>query len=669
MKQYLLLTLFISQYTIGLAQGWPEKYSGVMLQAFSWDSYDETNWTVLEKQADELSYTFDLVWLPQSGNCGGQSMGYDDLYWFSNYNSSFGSETELRSLIRTFKSKGIKTIADVVINHRKSNNGWFGFPSESYNGISYKMTASDVCSDDDNGKAAAEAERLGKKLGNPDSGEGWDGMRDLDHTSENVQNTVKAYLNFLIKDLGYAGFRYDMVKGYAPTYTGLYNQSAQPEYSVGECWDGTETIANWINGTKINDVIQSAAFDFQFKYVMRNATDNRSWNRLSMRNDGNWPLISSNYENGTYRRYAITFVENHDTQLRNDGSSNGPLKRDTLAANAYMLAMPGTPCVFLPHWINYSTEIKAMIFARKYVGINNQSSYKNILSKTTVYINSIDDKLAVAVGDVTASNINLDTNTWKKVLEGYHYAYFLPVSMNTAYVDLATGEYTGEQKALLTAVTTQDAELVYTLDGQDPTADNTKIASGERITIPEGTTTLKVGLLIDGQVSGITTRTYQINKPKNNNVVVPDFCIVSPDETCAFFEAPATWTQTIKCWAWGTSNYTGGKWPGESCSKLGEAPNGNSVWKWSYKGDLTSLPTQIIFSNNGSPQTDDMKFVNGGYYTKNGLFSTTNGIPIISASPKKESPHCYTLDGRIITTGISQLPSGIYVINGKKVIR
>ena len=640
-----------------------------MLQAFSWDSYDETNWTVLEKQADELSYTFDLVWLPQSGNCGGQSMGYDDLYWFSNYNSSFGSETELRSLIRTFKSKGIKTIADVVINHRKSNNGWFGFPSESYNGISYKMTASDVCSYDDNGKAAAEAERLGKKLGNPDSGEGWDGMRDLDHTSENVQNTVKAYLNFLIKDLGYAGFRYDMVKGYAPTYTGLYNQSAQPEYSVGECWDGTETIANWINGTKINDVIQSAAFDFQFKYVMRNATDNRSWNRLSMRNDGNWPLISSNYENGTYRRYAITFVENHDTQLRNDGSSNGPLKRDTLAANAYMLAMPGTPCVFLPHWINYSTEIKAMIFARKYVGINNQSSYKNILSKTTVYINSIDDKLAVAVGDVTASNINLDTNTWKKVLEGYHYAYFLPVSMNTAYVDLATGEYTGEQKALLTAVTTQDAELVYTLDGQDPTADNTKIASGERITIPEGTTTLKVGLLIDGQVSGITTRTYQINKPKNNNVVVPDFCIVSPDETCAFFEAPATWTQTIKCWAWGTSNYTGGKWPGESCSKLGEAPNGNSVWKWSYKGDLTSLPTQIIFSNNGSPQTDDMKFVNGGYYTKNGLFSTTNGIPIISASPKKESPHCYTLDGRIITTGISQLPSGIYVINGKKVIR
>ena len=27
----------------------------------------------------------------------------------------------------------------------------------------------------------------------------------------------------------------------------------------------------------------------------------------------------------------------------------------------------------------------------------------------------------------------------------------------------------------------------------------------------------------------------------------------------------------------------------------------------------------IIFSNNGSPQTDDLVFENGGYYTKDGL--------------------------------------------------
>ena len=42
-------------------------------------------------------------------------MGYDDKYWFNNYNSSFGNKTQLISMINTFKSKGIGTIADVVI--------------------------------------------------------------------------------------------------------------------------------------------------------------------------------------------------------------------------------------------------------------------------------------------------------------------------------------------------------------------------------------------------------------------------------------------------------------------------------------------------------------------------------------------------------------------------
>ena len=74
-----------------MAQGWPEKYEGVMLQGFYWDSYDQSKWTVLEKQADELSQYFSLVWLPQSGNCGGTSMGYDDLYWFPGKGHRFDS--------------------------------------------------------------------------------------------------------------------------------------------------------------------------------------------------------------------------------------------------------------------------------------------------------------------------------------------------------------------------------------------------------------------------------------------------------------------------------------------------------------------------------------------------------------------------------------------------
>ena len=121
-RLYTLLTTLVMTAAV-MAQGWPANYGGVMLQGFYWNGYADSQWIRLEKQADNLAKVFDLVWIPQSANCGGQSMGYDDLYWFpgeGRYNSSFGTEDELRSLIKTFKEKGISTIADVVVNHRKN---------------------------------------------------------------------------------------------------------------------------------------------------------------------------------------------------------------------------------------------------------------------------------------------------------------------------------------------------------------------------------------------------------------------------------------------------------------------------------------------------------------------------------------------------------------------
>ena len=108
-----------------MAQGWPENYKGVMLQGFYWDSFADTQWTRLEKQADDLSKVFDLVWIPQSGNCGGMSMGYDDLYWFENYDSSFGTEENLRSLIKTFKEKASEpSLTWLLTIAKNSKTGW-----------------------------------------------------------------------------------------------------------------------------------------------------------------------------------------------------------------------------------------------------------------------------------------------------------------------------------------------------------------------------------------------------------------------------------------------------------------------------------------------------------------------------------------------------------------
>jgi alpha-amylase len=674
-----------------MAQGWPQNYGGVMLQAFYWNSYDDTQWSLLEKQADDLASSFDLIWIPQSANCGGTSMGYDDLYWFTNYNSSFGNEKQLRSMIKTFKEKGIGTIADVVINHRKNVSNWVDFPKEVYKGVTYELKSTDIVADDywydDKGvkhwtKDCDDAKNNPLST-NKDTGEGWPGLRDLDHKSTNVQDNVKAYLKFLLEDLGYTGFRYDMVKGYSASFTKMYNEDSKPKFSVGECWDGSNTIRNWIDGTDKT----SAAFDFQFKYVVRNATDRQDWSYLNKQNDGNWPLVSANFESGAYRQYAVTFVENHDTEVRPDGSSNGPLKKDTLAANAFLLAMPGTPCVFLKHWQAYKPEIKAMIEARKLAGITNTSTYTRFFvgnptaTNTAYYGNTIDDKLIVIVGNTSKATPEADK--WTKILSGYHYVYYLAKTLETAWADQGSGDFSEAFDVVLTAVSTNSgAKLVYTTDGSAPSATNgTKVDSGAKLKI-EKTTTLKVGLLVGNTVSGVITRVFTYKEKEQEPVVeIPDFCKVGENEICAFFEAPATWTNTIYCWAWTKTpadnfTYANKNWPGVACSYLGEAKNGNQVWKWTWDGtkqnnSSATQPAQIIFSNTGSPQTADLDFKNGGYYIKDGLFGVVSptGIQAIE-SEKEDLTKVYTLDGRVVRSGhsLEGLPKGIYIVNKKKII-
>ena len=671
-----LFTFHFSLLTVS-AQGWPENYGGVMLQGFYWDSFKDTRWAVLEQQATDLASSFDLIWIPQSGNCGSQSMGYDDLWWFNDYNSSFGNEVQLRSMIQTFKTVGLGTIADVVINHRRNLSNWVDFPKETWNGETYEMLSTDICANDDGGATKKWATSNGYSVSaNNDTGEGWGGMRDLDHKSENVQRIVKAYLNFLLSDLGYAGFRYDMVKGYSGSYTKMYNEDSKPQFSVGECWDSSNTIRKWIDDTEKT----SAAFDFQFRYTVRNACNNGNWTYLNRQNDGNWPIVSNNYDGGAYRQYAVTFVENHDTEWRSSSAPQDPIKKDTLAANAFLLAMPGTPCVFLKHWQDYKPEIKAMIAARKLSGINNKSVYENIVSDAKYFANSIDGKLLVVVGD--EKQFMPEGGQWTKILSGHHYAYYLANTMETAWVNKGSGDFTEPFDIELKAVSnTDDAQLVYTLDGSEPSATNgTPCLSGTLLHV-DATMTLKVGLLVNGVISGIITRTFNYQEAEPEPVVViPDFCTVAEGEVCAFFEAPADWTNTICCWAWCDSpseNFTYSQrknWPGIDCELLGTAPNGNKVWKWTWDGtkqnnSSATQPQKIIFNNTGQPQTDNLDFTQAGYYNDEGLQGVVTTTAI--TAPKniqrsKFNVQWYDLQGRRMNG--YPIKKGVYIHNGKKAV-
>ncbi len=654
----LLLCMSTSQETMA-AEGWPANYGGVMLQGFYWDSFTDTRWSTLEAQANELSSAFSLIWVPQSAKAASNpSMGYNPLYFY-NQNSSFGNEAELKSMINTFKDKGLLTIADIVVNHRGNVSNWVDFPTETnpYDGKTYQMNSTDIVANDDGGATKNWAKDNGYQLSsNNDTGEDFPELRDLDHKSENVRNNVKAYLIYLLNYLGYTGFRYDVAKGFSASYFGEYNQAAAPQFSVGEYWDGNASaVKTWINGTKVDNTIQSAAFDFPFRYTVRDAINNNDWTKL-----GGTSVMSDT----NYRRYSVTFVENHDTERRANAAQD-PITRDTLAANAFLLGMPGTPCVFLKHWQAYKPEIAAMIAARKAAGITNTSTYSNMARSKGYYANLVNSKLLVAVGN-NVQDYKPNDN-YIEILSGYHYRYFLHKNAETAWVDKASGEYNLPLSVKLSAISADaNAQLVYTLDGSEPTAYSTKVASGTSIDIT-GACTLKVGLLIGSTVSSIITREYTINSFQPYDITI----YVNTDKV--------GWSN-VNFWTWGgdgTHAPTNSNWPGDKVSST-TTINGKQWYAKTYTINSASDYVNFVFSTGtGSPQTIDINDINettyfeistdteGGKNKVNDVTSTTDIEQIMESQNPLPDNRYYNLNGQQV---VPNRP-GIYIHNGKRYIK
>ena len=669
-KIYFTLIALLASINM-FAQGWPVNYSGVMLQGFSWDSYDYSQWNVLEKQADDMKGFIDLVWLPQSGKCieTTQVMGYMPYYYF-NQNSSFGTEAELRSLIAKFKANGIGAIADVVVNHRNTD-GWYTFPAETYKGVTYQMLSTDICKNDDGEKTATQAKKDGVSLSNNyDEGTDFGGCRDIDHKSENVQKIIKAYLKFLKEDIGYTGFRYDMVKGFSGSHVADYNDATGVKFSVGEYWDGNPSIINWINKTNK----KSAAFDFQFRYNVRDAVNGAANGKVATSSD--WSKLNSNdnlMHDANYRRYAVTFVENHDTQKRSESEQNDPLRKDTIAANAYMLAMPGTPCVFQPHWRAYKKEIKSMIEARKLAGITNMSNYTNKMAQIACFANETTGdkaKLIVVVGNNTkAYTPGAD---YTQILEGYHYRYYLSKSAETAWCNIPSGEYEAGFRAKLTAVSqNSNAKLVYTTDGTDPTAKSKQVATGSTINIDE-TCTLKVGLLSNGTVTGIRTYNYIIKAFEPYTITI----YANADQV-------TNWGSAMYFYAWNSSETITQAWPGTAVTAT-KTLNGKKWYYMDFKIKSKDAIVNIIFNQGngtGKKQTIDLNAGNStkyyeittaqsnGKYTCKDVTATwaptgITGTPTISNTTTDNA--WYTLSG--MKLGKKPAKNGVYIHQGKKVI-
>lgn len=605
MKHFFTLIFTLMGLPLGImAQGWPANYGGVMLQGFYWNSFSDTRWTNLTSQADELSKYFNLIWVPQSGCTStwyyhkGNTMGYDPCFWL-NQNSCFGTEAELRTMINTYKKKGTGIIADVVINHKNGLTSLVDFPQEDVTDTitkkEYKLVWDNkqykqICSTDEANKKGSPVE--GKIHGAADTGDDFDGYRDLDHTNDKTQQNVKVYLDYLKNEIGYAGFRYDMVKGYAAKYTKIYNESAQPTYSVGECWDDLTTIKNWINNTSKT----SAAFDFPMKSLIKDAFG------------GNWKLLAD-YKSrtlvGIEPQYAVTFIDNHDTGEPHEKPD--PQRANVEAANAYILAMPGTPCIWISHWKPYKYTIKKCILARKIAGVTNTSTILKSEGQDNGYV-------LIVKGDkgnvlLLLGSPNYDTTGYQLACEGENFKYYVSNGLDIKEINDVKQENTGHaipsfckvNEGETCAFFEQPASSDWKGDIYCYTWDNNYEFGGRW----PGAACTKIGTTDDGKT----------------------------------------------VWKW--------TWDGSYVQK-----------KSAFASTTASLPTGIIFTNkkagsNSGAQTNDMAYNNGNYYGDNVTYGNATGISVIKANAQTDESW-YTIGG----TRLSGKPTqkGVYIHQGKKVV-
>lgn len=289
--------------------------------------------------------------------------------------------------------------------------------------------------------------------------------------------------------------------------------------------------------------------------------------------------------------------------------------------------------------------------------------------------------------------------------------------------DIVDGTYKVDQMITITSAT-PDAKIYYTIDGQDPTATSGTLYNAPvKVSVPEGTTekvTLKAIAIKDGmQTSDVTTAVYTIQKawsivkgtvhPTENRYVTsattdkakqnlnftqtekPSMVYINTGsaftvETGTNFDlhvqcsADMKWDHAIVFVDW-NHNYSFDD-EGEQLFKVGEETKGNDevvdftrniTVPANAKVGQTRMRIQFTDAwhkknEPGHTHSGEDVIEKGGVYdfVVNIEDAVLNNIKMVST--QKDNDVIYTLEGVKLNKKASELPKGIYIINGKKVV-
>lgn len=368
--------------------------SDVMFQCFHWfaDNYwlhlEKGWWGEIASHATDLKNAgFTMVWFPPAGVGSYYQM---ELY---NLHSQWGTKEGLQGAIKAMHANGIKVLADAVLNHRSGRDNWADFYNPDW--------PTNVIVQNDSWPGVAGAPYNGKS---PNYSEGMldPGSRNIDHRNPLVMKDTIVFLRWLRYTMGYDGWRYDFVNGYAPYHIQEFNNGSQPVFSVGEYWQhDRKVLANWMDGTDTSSgkANASSAFDYPTHFSVEYAAQSGDYSGLNDNGKlsgliGWWPMKT------------VTFVENHDTAPRDPNFNfTQDYKEQRMQAYAYVMTHPGIPSVFWPHFFDwgqtYRDQITRLVAIRKAAGINSVSPVSVLAAGKDLYAaitNGAKQDVAVKLG-------------------------------------------------------------------------------------------------------------------------------------------------------------------------------------------------------------------------------------------------------------------------------
>lgn len=368
---------------------------GVMLQFFHWHSRgDGTLWSELAQRAEELQKSgFTSLWIPPccKGAGGIDDRGYTpyDLFDLGEFDQKgsvrtrYGTRAQLLDAIATVRARGLRVYADIVLNHRGGADekedvavrvvneaqrnqvehdtltipAWTRFTFKARNAKYSSMIwdkrhfiAVDCNADN---PSERKIYLLADKTFSGDVSferENYDFLMgcDVDMYDHEVRGELARFGKWFVETTQVDGFRLDGLKHIPASCIkdwlgGVRGEFASRElWAVGEYWTTDVRALSGYLGTVDHSV---QLFDVPLHFRMREAS--QRGNAFDMRTIFDGSLVQREPQ------YAVTFVDNHDTQ---PGSTLESWVEDWFKPLAYALILlrkDGYPCVFYPDYFGH----------------------------------------------------------------------------------------------------------------------------------------------------------------------------------------------------------------------------------------------------------------------------------------------------------------------------